>query len=437
MMNNAMQYIFIVLLILCSAFFSATEIAYASVNPARLKSRRQKKDTLSLSLASKIVDNYQTALSAILIGNNLANTASSAIATLIVLQLELPSWVATIAMTGAVLIFGEITPKVLAKQMAEQFCIITAIPIYIISAVLRPVSWLINSFVKLCSFLWRSNIADSDSVSEDDFENIIDIVEDEGVLDEEQCDLLQNALDFDEVLAYEIITPRVDMEAIDIRDPYEVNVRKINDCIYSRMPVFEDTPDEIIGILHLNKFYKEYVEKEKVNIRELLRPVTYVHKTMPLPDVLEKMKETKSHLVVVLDEYGGTMGILTMEDVLEQLVGEIFDESDEFEREFVCIDETHFEADGDMRIYDFFDEFDMDVEDEESLEDTATLGGWVVSMLDGEINEGDSFTFENLKITVKKADEKRIEKIEVEELPRIDDDEEDEIKLFDLKRDET
>ncbi len=437
MMNNIIQYIAILALVLCSAFFSSTEIAYASVNPARLKSRRQEKDSLSLSLASRIVDSYDTTLSAILIGNNLANTASSAIATLIVLQMELPSWVATVFMTLIVLIFGEIAPKVLAKQMAEKFCLITAIPIYALSVILSPVSWVINGFIKLCSFIWKSNIADSDAVSEDDFENIIDIVEDEGVLDEEQCDLLQNALDFDEVLAYEIITPRVDMEALDIRDPYEVNVRKINECIYTRMPVYEDTPDEIIGILHLNRFYKEFVEKEKVNIRELLRPVTYVHKTMPLDDVLEKMKETKSHLVVVLDEYGGTMGILTMEDVLEQLVGEIFDESDEFEREFVCIDDTHFEADGDMRVYDFFDEFDMDIEDEESLEgDTATIGGWVISMLDGEINEGDSFTFENLRITVKKADEKRIEKIEVEELPVEDDDDDDEIKLFDLKKDE-
>lgn len=435
MMNNIIQYIAIVILIVCSAFFSSTEIAYASVNSARLKSKRQEKDSLALSLASRIVDNYNTTLSAILIGNNLANTASSAIATLIVLRLELPSWVATVVMTIVVLIFGEIIPKVLAKQMAEQFCLITAIPIYVLSVILSPVSWLINGFIKLCSFLWKSNITDTDAVSEDDFENIIDIVEDEGVLDEEQCDLLQNALDFDEVLAYEIITPRVDMEAIDIRDPYEVNVRKINECIYSRMPVFEDTPDEIIGILHLNKFYKEFVTKERVNIREMLLPVTYVHKTMPLPDVLEKMKETKTHMVVVLDEYGGTMGILTMEDVLEQLVGEIFDESDEFEREFVCIDDTHFEADGDMRIYDFFDEFDMDVEDEESMEDTATLGGWVISMLDGEINEGDSFTFENLKITVKKADDKRIEKIEVEELPKPEE-EDDEFRLFERKKEE-
>jgi len=425
-MSNTFSYLAIFLLILASAFFSSTEIAFASVNTARLKSKKQEKESLSLSLACKIADNYDSTLSAILVGNNLANTASSAIATLIVLEMNLPSWVATVAMTLLVLIFGEIIPKVLAKQMAESFCRLTAIPIYTLSVILKPITLLFMGLVKLCSLLWKENVSDSDSVSEDDFENIIDIVEDEGVLDEEQCDLLQNALDFDEILAYEVITPRVDMQALDIRDPYEVNLRKIEECTYSRMPVYEDTPDNIIGILHLNHFYKAYVEKERVNIRELLLPVIEVHKTKPLPDVLEKMKETKSHMVVVLDEYGGTTGILTMEDVLEQLVGEIFDESDEFEPEFVCIDDTHFEADGDMRVYDFFDEFDIDIDEDEDFEaETATIGGFVATMLDGEPEENASFTFENLVITVIKADGVRIERIAVEELPVDDEDEED------------
>ena len=274
-----------------------------------------------------------------------------------------------------------------------------------------------TSLINLISRLWESKTANPEAISEDDLENIIDIVEDEGVLDEEQCDLLQNALDFDTVLAYEIITPRVDMDALDIRDPYEINVEKIAETSYSRIPVYEDTPDNIIGVLHLNHFYKEYVDGGRVNIRALLRPATYVHKTMPLPDVLEKMKETKSHLVIVLDEYGGTMGILTMEDVLEQLVGEIFDESDEIEREFVCLDDTHFEADGDMRLYDFFDEFEIDIDEDEEFEnDNSTVGGWTVTMLEGEAKEGDQFRFENLLITVKAAEEHRVERILVEEL---------------------
>ena len=419
-MNESLRFLGIALLILVSAFFSGTEIAFASANPARLKSKRQQKHSLSLSIASKIVDNYENMLGAVLIGNNLVNIAASSIATLIVIDLlgEGYAWVATLTMTVLVLIFGEIIPKVLAKQFAEQYCTAVAIPIYVLSLILKPITSLMTGLISLLSKLWESSVADPDAVSEDDFENIIDIVEDEGVLDEEQCDLLQNALDFDTVLAYEVITPRVDMEAIDIRDPYEMNIRKIEDYIYSRIPVYEDTPDNIIGILHLNHFYKEFVKGERVNIRSLLLPVTYVHKTMPLPDVLEKMKETKSHMVIVLDEYGGTMGILTMEDVLEQLVGEIWDESDEIEREFVCIDDTLFEADGDMRIYDFFDEFDIDIDEDEDFEtDSATVGGWTITMLDGEVNEGDSFTFENLKITVKKAEEYRVERIEVEKLP--------------------
>lgn len=426
-MNESLRYVGIALLILVSAFFSGTEIAFASANPARLKSKRQQKDSLSLSIAVKIVDDYDNMLGAVLIGNNLANIAASSIATLIVMDLlgEGYAWVATLVMTVLVLIFGEIIPKVLAKQFSEQFCAAVAIPIYALSLILKPITLVMTGLIGLLSKLWESSIADPDAVSEDDFENIIDIVEDEGVLDEEQCDLLQKALDFDTVLAYEIITPRVDMDAIDIRDPYETNIRKIEDSIYSRMPVYEDTPDNIIGILHLNHFYKEFVKGERVNIRSLLLPVTYVHKTMPLPDVLEKMKETKSHMVVVLDEYGGTMGILTMEDVLEQLVGEIWDESDEIEHEFVCIDDTHFEADGDMRIYDFFDEFDIDIDEDEDFEtDSATVGGWTITMLDGEVDEGDSFTFENLRITVKKAEEHRVERIEVEKLPEEEKEEE-------------
>lgn len=419
-MNNAMLSGAILLLLLVSAFFSASEIAYASVNPHRLKSRAES-GGFSARLACRIVERYDDALGGILIGNNIANTASSSIATVIVLRLlgEGYAWVATLVMTLLVLTFSEVIPKVLAKQFPERFSVVSAVPIYLLAAVCRPITALITLLMRPFSRLWSRSASDSTAVSQDDFENIIDIVEDEGVLDEEQCDLLQNALDFDDVLAYEVITPRVDMDAIDIRDPYEKNIEKIMQCTHSRIPVYEDTPDHIIGILHLNHVFKRLVDNEQVSLRELLLPVTYVHKTMPLPDVLEKMKETKSHLVVVLDEYGGTMGILTMEDVLEQLVGEIWDETDEIEREFVCVDETHFEAVGDMRVSDFFDEFDIDIDDDEDFEDdNATVGGWVIDRLDGEFEVGDSVTYRNLRITVLQADDKRVERVAVEELPQ-------------------
>lgn len=416
-MSDILLYLSIAVLILCSAFFSASEIAFASVNPHRLKARAENKKSLSSRLACQIVDNYEDALGGILIGNNITNTAASSIATVIVMALlgEGYAWVSTVVMTLLVLTFGEIIPKVLAKQFSEKFAGIAAVPIFILSKLCKPITLLVLAITKFTSLFWKNISADASAVSEDDFENIIDIVEDEGVLDEEQCDLLQNALDFDDVLAYEVITPRVDMDAIDIRDPYEKNIDKIMQCGYSRIPVFEDTPDNIIGILHLNRVFKRLMDEDKVSLRELLMPVTYVHKTMPLPDVLQKMKEAKTHLVIVLDEYGGTMGLLTMEDVLEQLVGEIWDETDEIDREFVCIDDTHFEADGDMRIYDFFDEFDIDIDDDEDFEDdNTTVGGWIIDRLDGEFSSGDAVTYQKLIITIIEADDKRIERVAVE-----------------------
>ncbi len=419
-MNNLIRYGGILILILLSAFFSSSEIALTSVNISRLKSKEGEKLPLRNRLAIKLASDFEGTLGAILIGNNLTNNAASAIATVIVLELlgDNFAWLSTLVMTLLVLTFGEVIPKVLGKRFSEKFSLIISIPMYILSIILWPITRLFSLIINLCSRLWRGSVADSDAVSQDDLENMIEIAEDEGVLDEDSCDLLQNALDFEDVLAYEVVTPRVDMEAIDIGDPYEVNIKKIFSSIYSRIPVYEDTPDNIIGILHLNRVYKELLDNEKIHIRKQLLPVTFVHKTMPLPDVLEKMKESKMHMVVVLDEYGGTLGILTMEDVLEQLVGEIWDETDEIEREFVCVDDDHFIADGDMRIYDFFDEFDMDVEDDENFEDdSATVGGWVTTMLDGEGEKGDSFKYENLEITILEADEKRIEKISVTVLP--------------------
>ncbi|MBO5090190.1 MAG: HlyC/CorC family transporter [Clostridia bacterium] len=428
-MNKLYLLIPITLLLAVGAFFSATEIAFSSANAIRLKNRKKNNGSLGHLTAMKILESYDDYLSTVLIGNNIANMAISSLATIIVVDMwsEKYTWVSTLAVTLLVLTFGEIIPKVLAKQMPEDFCVIAALPIYILSWILKPLNIVVTGFVNLVSKLWQSGVSDSEAVSEDDFENIIEIVEDEGVLDEEQCDLLQNALDFDEVLAYEIITHRVDLEALDIRDPYEINVKKCCETTFSRLPVFEDNADNIIGILHLNHFYKKFVEGKKVNIRELLIPAVTVHKTMPLPDVLDKMRETKRHMVVVLDEYGGTMGIVTMEDVMEQLVGEIWDENDEIEREFVEVGENRYEADGDMRVYDFFDEFDIDIEEDEDFElDSATIGGWAQTMLDGEAEEGSQFSFENLVITVLQVDGIRIERLGVEIIPQEDRDDDTE-----------
>lgn len=419
-MTDLYLYLEIVVLLLLSAFFSASEMAFASVSALRLNSINDKKSTLITRTAIKIKENFDDSLGAILAGNGLVNNFSSAIAAVIVISLlgQEYAFVSTIVMTALVLTFGEIIPKSLAKQFPEKFCIIFAMPIYAVTVILKPFLFVVIKLVDLISKLWQDRVDDSEAVSEEDLENIFDIVGDEGVLDEDEVDLLQNALDFEEVLAYQIITPRVDMEALDIRDPYDLNINKILETTYSRLPVYEDTPDEIIGVLYINSAMKAMIDSEKISIRKLMLEPVFVHKTMPIPDVLQKMKENKCHMSIVLDEYGGTLGIITMEDILEQLVGEIFDETDDIEPEFECIDDTHYEALGDMRIYDFFDEFDMDIEQNEDFDgDITTLGGFVTSMLEGEVNNGDTFDYNGLRFTVLDVEDFRVLKVAVEVLP--------------------
>ena len=251
-MGSILRYIAIVVLVVFSAFFSGSEIAYASANEKRLKASAETKKGLSRRWAYYIKQNYDKALSTILIGNNLVNIASSSIATLIVINLlgDNYAWVATVVMTLIVLTFGEILPKVVASGIAEGFSTFVAIPLRLLMVITYPLVMLVMWMLHGISKLWSKSLPDGPSVTEDDIENFIETAEDEGILDEERSDLLQSALDFDDVLAYEIITHRVDMISIDIDDPYEDILRTINTSPYTRIPVYEDTIDNIIGILH-------------------------------------------------------------------------------------------------------------------------------------------------------------------------------------------
>lgn len=424
-MGSILRYIAIVILVIFSAFFSGSEIAYASANEKRLKASAETKKGLSRRWAYYIKQNYDKALSTILIGNNLVNIASSSIATLIVINLlgDNYAWVATVVMTLIVLTFGEILPKVVASGIAEGFSTFVAIPLRLLMVITYPLVMLVMWMLHGISKLWSKSLPDGPSVTEDDIENFIETAEDEGILDEERSDLLQSALDFDDVLAYEIITHRVDMISIDIDDPYEDILRTINTSPYTRIPVYEDTIDNIIGILHLNHALKLMIDSKHIDIRKEMMPVNFVHKTTPLPDVLAVMKQKQCHMVVVTDEYGGTMGIITMEDVLEQLVGDIWDESDEIVDELVKLDDTTYEADGDMRIYDFLDEMELD--DRDFDDDNATLGGWAIEMLGGYPAVGDSFEYEHLTITVKKLGKRRIERLLIHVGERVEPEDDD------------
>ena len=424
-MSNTLRYILIVVCIVLSAMFSGAEIAFMQLNPTKLKHDAEDRGSRLAKLALKFRERFDSGLIAILIGNNLVNIGSSSIAAAIAIALmgEGGAWVATAIMTVLIITFGEILPKIFAAERAEGFAKLVVLPVSALWLLLFPLIWLLEQFLKLLSGIWKEKESD-DVVTEDDMETILDTVEDEGVVDEDTADLLQSAFDFDEVLAYEVITPRVDLVAIDLDDSREQQMKIAFASPFTRIPVYRGTPDHMVGILHLNHLYKAMVEDPDVPIKSLLMPVVYVHKTMPLPDVLDTMRRRKSHMVVVTDEYGGTMGILTMEDVLEQLVGEIWDESDVIEEEFTEVGENRYEVDGDMRLSDFLDEFDKEEEDLD--DDNATVGGWAVEQLGGYPKLYDSFVFEDLTVTVLKKERMRILRLLVEQDPDWVDEDEDE-----------
>ena len=408
--------VIIVVCLICSAFFSSSEIAYASSSDVRLKRAAEEKGTTASKLAFKIYNNYESALATILIGNNLVNIAAESVATVIVIGLlgSSNAWIATLAMTVIVLICGEIVPKIAAKTMPETFATLFAIPLNALMIVTKPIVVLVDGLIKLLSHLWKGGM-DTTPISEEELETILDTVEDEGVIDEEKCELLQSAFDFDEVQAYEIITPRVDMIAIDADSDRADMLALLLDSTYTRIPVYKDTVDNIVGILHVNLVVRALTEDPNADILASLMDPVFVHKTMPLDDVLRTMREQRSHLVVVTDEYGGVMGILTMEDVMEQLVGDIWDENDEIEPEVVELSDGTIEVDGDMRIEDFFDEVEFD--DRDVDDDNATVGGFVVQQLGHYAEEGDKVDYENLSFTVLETDNRRIERLKVEVLP--------------------
>jgi CBS domain containing-hemolysin-like protein len=420
-----LSWIALPLLILCSTFFSLSEIAYTQINPLRLRTRADESGKRNHRIALHVAEHFEDTLVAILLGNNLANIIGTSIATMLVVTLwgEGYTWISSVIMTVLVLIFGEITPKQLARRIPETVCSFAAWPLRILTIVFYPFVWLIGKLNLLLSRLYKNRIPETPTVTEEELESLIDTAEDESVIDEDTGELLQSALDWGEVQAFEIMTPRVDMIAIDIDDDYNYICHLIETSTHSRLPVYEQTPDNIIGILHLNHFYKALIDAERVNVRDLLLPVNYVHKTMALPDALDVMRRHKCHMVVVNDEYGGTDGILTMEDILEQLVGDIWDESDEIEEEFTLLSEEKAIVDGDMRIYDFFDE--VEVDDRDYDEDNATVGGWAMDMLDGEPTVGASFSYKNLTLTVEKIDGRRIEELSVIITPEPEEDDQD------------
>ena len=412
---------YILSLVLCfclSAFFSASEMALSAASRLRLENAAEDGDRRAVT-ALGLLDRFDSALGAILIGNNLVNVAASSLASVIALAVAARTGVAeglcATAATGIVTIVvifcGEAIPKILAKKNANRLSLAVAGTVRAVSVVLYPLVW---CAVKLTGAM-PAPAVDAEEAQEaavEELQSIIETAEDEEVLDEDRSELLQAALDFGEISASEVMTARVDTVAIDIEDDWSDILAAVNDAPYSRLPVYEGDTDNIIGVLHLNVLFRALLDGEPVDIRPLLSEPVFIYKTVKLPAVLEELKRRKTHLAVVTDEYGGTAGVITMEDVLESLVGDIWDETDEVEPEVVETAEGRWELDGDMAIGDFLELTGIDEDDFDF--DSETVGGWVMELNEGFAAPGDELTYEDLSVTVLETDDKRVGRVRVE-----------------------
>lgn len=411
----------IVLCVILSGFFSGSEMAYSSCSSLRLEHLRDG-GSKRAGVAAKIAERFEDALSAILIGNNLVNIAASSLVTVLVYQLTRGTdmvWLGTLIITVIIIIFGETIPKITCKKNANRVAVRYAYPVRGLMLVLKPLVWLV---VKLIDLITRPLKGEEDEDAEEaveELQNLIETAEDEEVLDEDQSELVQAAIEFDQISASEVMTARVDVCAIDIEDDWEEILRLVEEAPFSRLPVYEGSIDNIIGVLYLNHFLKAITEDGHTDIRKLLMPPCYVYKTMKLPQVLNALKKARQHLAIVSDEYGGTLGVLSMEDVLEQIVGDIWDETDTVEQEVVQRSESEYELDGDMVIADFLELLGID---EDSFEaESETVGGWTVESFGAFPQVGDSFTYENWRVTVLAMDGRRVEKVLVQALPETED----------------
>ena len=375
-----MSYVAIVLLLICSAFFSSTEIAYAAANKSRLR-KAAESGSRNGKWALQISEQYNKALCSILIGNNLVNIASSSVATVIAMQLVGAAGVAvaTAVMTVLLLIFGEILPKQIGKQFCDKYVLLIAPVLHFFMWITKPIVWLFMQMIAQLSKLWARAKTDT-AITYDDLMTMVEMVEEEGLLEETSVELLQAAIEFDDIEVHKVITHRVNMVALDIDAPIEESIQMALNSEYSRIPVFENSIDNIIGFLPMNLLLKELLDNKTPDIRSMMTEPMFVPQTKKLPEVLDMMRRTKFHMVIVTDDYGGTLGIATMEDILEELVGEIWDETDEIEPQLVELSEDSFLVDGDMLLVDFLEHVD---EEEPELDDIfVTVSGWATELLE-------------------------------------------------------
>ena len=407
----------IIFCILCSGFFSASEMAYSACSEVRLEHSREN-GVRRAGIACKITSAFDNALSAILVGNNLVNIAASSLGSLAVITFfnESYAWLSTLIITVAVIIFGETIPKITAKRNATRFALSFAYPVRFLMIVLRPVTFIVVALVDLLTGALKGEEEEDTDAALRELHTMIDMAEDEDILDEDASELVSAAIDFADTPVSEVMTARVDIFGIYIDDPWDEILHKIDTSPYSRIPVFEESVDHVIGVLSLNRFLKAMIDRDKVEIRSLLLPTCYVYKTMRLPAVLSSLRNAQQHLAVVTDEYGGTLGVVSMEDVLEQLVGDIWDETDTVENEVVEKDNGIYELDGDMPVSEFLElmgwnegAFDFD---------SDTVGGWCIEINNGFPNVNSTFVYQDREIRILEVSERRVRRVQVRRLKK-------------------
>ncbi len=415
-MNNTTQIIFIVIIVVCillSGYFSATETAFTAINKIRLKAKADDGDK-GAKRVLKLADNYDRLLSTILIGNNIVNILASSLATLLFVAWvqsneSLATTLSTLVMTIVVLIFGEVTPKTLAKEHPEGFARFSAPFINALAYVLTPLNAFFWVWKKLLTKIFKHK--EDTTITDDELKIMVDEAEQEGGINEQESNLIRSAIEFNDLEAKDILVPRVDVVAVDCNAPFDEIDKIFFDTRYSRLPVYKDSIDNIIGVLHEKDFIKQRMDPG-FSLEKAAKPAIFVVSTTKISAVLQQLQKKKSHMAVVSGEFGETVGIITMEDILEELVGEIWDEHDEVESDITQISESEYKVLGSTSLNDFCEYFELKEIDCES----ATVGGWVIEMLGKVPSMGDELTYGNLKISVSLTEFRRINELKVVKL---------------------
>ncbi len=403
----------LVLLVCFSAFFSSSETAITSLSKVRLKSMA-KDGNRRASRALRFAEDFDRTLSTLLVGNNIVNILATSVSTVLFTSWLGPSGVgwSTLVMTVVILLFGEITPKSCAKERPEATALLAAPLLSVISTLLTPINWLFLQWRRLLDRMVKKE--SGPAITEDELKVIVEEIEKEGTLGANESELIQSAIAFDDITVKEILTPRVDVEMLEDTEPPEALLALYRSTGHSRIPLYHESIDDIVGIVHEKDFYPAYLADPELSLASVARKPLWVPESLKISALLAKFQREKTHVAVVVDQYGGMLGIVTMEDVLEELVGEIWDESDQEVASIVPMEADSYLVNGSTNIDELFETLELDY-DREAFESTSV--GGLVSELAGRLPAaGDEFVYRELGFTVRKVEDRRVTEVEVTRL---------------------